>query len=220
MLSAFPLGRSQRGLTMIEVLITVVILAIGMLSMGALQLMSKRSNFEAAQRTTATFLAHDILERMRVNPTQLEEYAGTQTELPVAMGTPRFATAPGVLCSAAGSNCNAFELSQFDLWEWEQMLLGASEVLTTDGTQTGGLAEPTACLYTTVPSGATNRSGQYMVAIAWRGGTKLSNPTAPAAMTPDPYACGADTSKYHSSTTATDNAHRRVLVVTTYIHAP
>lgn len=67
--TSFPCPRQARGFTLIEVLITVVILAIGLLSLAALQLSSLRSNNAALTRFEATNLVYDILDRMRANRT-------------------------------------------------------------------------------------------------------------------------------------------------------
>ncbi len=55
------------GFTLIEVLVTVTILSIGLLGVGKLQGFGLKQNQNAAQRTPATILAYDILDRMRAN---------------------------------------------------------------------------------------------------------------------------------------------------------
>lgn len=52
---------------MIEVLVTMVILAIGLLGVAGLQIASVRNTQVAAQRSIATQQAYDIAERMRAN---------------------------------------------------------------------------------------------------------------------------------------------------------
>src|SRR6185295_1538044 len=61
------LARRSRGFTMIEVLVSLVVLSIGLLGVAALQLTSLRSNHSSAMRSQATFLAYDIIDRMRAN---------------------------------------------------------------------------------------------------------------------------------------------------------
>lgn len=207
----------QSGITLVEVLITVFVLAIGLLGTAMLQFMSKRSNFEAVQRTTATLLAHDILERMRANWPAITTYAGSLETPVVDLGGGTIATEPTPACTPASPCSTPTEIALHDLWEWEQAIDGAAEV---DGTSnTGGLYLPTACLYSRVSEAATDRSGNYIVAIAWRGPTEMTNPVNPIspAPTPDPYACGAASGKYDGESGA--NTHRRVLVVETYINA-
>lgn len=62
------IGQSrQRGMTLIEVLVTVIIISVGLLGVAALQLTSLRNNYDAYVRSQAAVLAGDILDRMRAN---------------------------------------------------------------------------------------------------------------------------------------------------------
>lgn len=61
--------RPQRGFSLIEVLVTVLILAIGLLGLAGLQSTALRSNHSAYLRSQATVLAYDIIDRMRANRT-------------------------------------------------------------------------------------------------------------------------------------------------------
>ena len=58
---------SQSGTTLIEVLITVVLVSIGLLGLAGLQLTTVQNSNSSGERFEATTLAHDILERMRAN---------------------------------------------------------------------------------------------------------------------------------------------------------
>lgn len=62
-------ARRQVGATLIEVLVTFVILAIGIMGLAGMQLRSLTYSQSALYRTTATGLADDILDRMRANRT-------------------------------------------------------------------------------------------------------------------------------------------------------
>lgn len=57
----------QSGITLIEVLITVVLVSIGLLGLAGLQLTSVQNSNSSNERFMATTLAQDILERMRAN---------------------------------------------------------------------------------------------------------------------------------------------------------
>ena len=46
--------KQQGGITLLEVMIAVLVFAIGMLTTASLQLTSKRANYESLQRTTAS----------------------------------------------------------------------------------------------------------------------------------------------------------------------
>jgi type IV pilus assembly protein PilV len=58
----------ERGFTLIEILVTVVLISVGLLGVAALQLTTLRGNQDAYVRSQASVLADDILDRMRVNP--------------------------------------------------------------------------------------------------------------------------------------------------------
>lgn len=60
---------AQRGATLIEVLIAVIVLAVGLLGLAGLQASSVQANQSAYYRSQATLLASDIADRMRANRT-------------------------------------------------------------------------------------------------------------------------------------------------------
>jgi type IV pilus assembly protein PilV len=57
----------QRGATLIEVLVAVLILSVGLLGLAGLQMTALKSNHSAYYRSQATVLAYDIIDRMRAN---------------------------------------------------------------------------------------------------------------------------------------------------------
>jgi len=71
-----------RGFTLIEALVALVVLSIGLLGVAALQLTSLRSNHSSAMRSQATFLAYDIIDRMRAN-----REAAVAGDYDIALGT-------------------------------------------------------------------------------------------------------------------------------------
>ena len=188
----------MQGFTMLEVLVAVFILSLGMLGIAALQVTSKRTNFEAVQRTSATFLTQDLLERIRSNPAQMTTYtnagAGRTMTLTGADGI------TSVDCASAA--CTTPALAMYDLYEFSQALSGVAE--RANGNLTGGLVSPTVCI-----TGPAARPGYVNVAIAWRGMTKLSDPGSNA--------CGA-TSGFYDAPSGGTNVYRRVLFVNTYVN--
>jgi len=195
----------QSGTSLIEVLVAVAILAIGLLGIAGLQLVSKQSTFDSTQRTTATMLANFIIERIRANPSTLVTYAGTDTSPAATVGGVTLASEPAPNCSVSAP-CNNLELALHDIWEWEQLIDGAVEKSGT--ANTGGLLQPTACITTTVSAALTDRSGQYIVTIVWRGKTALTNPSTTNT-------CGSTSGKYDNN--PGDNAFRRMLVIETFV---
>lgn len=83
----------QAGFTLIEVMIAVLVMAIGLLGFALLQTMSVRYAQSANQRTQATNLAYDLLDQMRSNRmsavtyTQATFSGGTDTACSRSTGT-------------------------------------------------------------------------------------------------------------------------------------
>ncbi|MFT7413440.1 MAG: type IV pilus assembly protein PilV [Methylophagaceae bacterium] len=60
---------NNTGFTLLEVMIAVFVLAVGLLGLANLQMLSLKNNHSAQYRTSATILAYDIIDRMRLNRT-------------------------------------------------------------------------------------------------------------------------------------------------------
>jgi type IV pilus assembly protein PilV len=63
------LSRGQRGISLTETLIAMMILAVGMLGVAGMQTANVRNSHSANQRTMATILASNMAERIRANRT-------------------------------------------------------------------------------------------------------------------------------------------------------
>lgn len=77
--SAVNMAIRQSGVSLLEVLIAVLVLAVGVLGAVLLQTNALRYSASAAAHTQATFIAYDMLDRMRANPTDLPSYATNVT---------------------------------------------------------------------------------------------------------------------------------------------
>jgi len=66
------LGKTQynKGVTLIEVLVTTIVLAFGLLGLAGLQANALRNNQSAYQRSQATYLSYEMMDRMRANRIQ------------------------------------------------------------------------------------------------------------------------------------------------------
>lgn len=157
-----PLSR-QRGNSMMEVLVSLVVLSFGSLGVAGLQATSKRANHEAKQQLTATFLANDIIEKMRNNPGALATYAGA------AVGGGTISAEPSPNCSATDP-CSASQMAVHDRWLWEQAIDGIA--IKQGSVKAGGLVQPTGCI--------SNTNGQVRVVLAWYGAEALSDTGAAA----------------------------------------
>jgi type IV pilus assembly protein PilV len=103
--------RRARGVTLIEVLVTMVIVAVGLLGLAGMQVRGLSIQKDAHGRALATQLALDLADRMRSNTGALTNYTFT-TPYPSGAYTPP--TAPD--CTTA--TCTAVQQAQFDLGGW------------------------------------------------------------------------------------------------------
>jgi len=182
----------QRGFSLLEMLVALVIFSIGLLAVAGLQTVSKQANFEGMQRTTASQIAHGLLEDMRMNGDAINIY---RTGGDIGGGTIGGEPVPN--CHGAAA-CNSAQKAAHDRWFWEQAIDGNLE--TNAGAGTGGLMLPTLC----VTGPAVGGPGIYQVTIVWRGTASITNSVN------NP--CGAATGNYGA-----ENEFRRIIQVPTYI---
>lgn len=78
----------QQGFTLLEVLVTMVVMALGLLGYAGLQMASLKNSASAYQRSQATILAYDMIDRMRANRIQAvaSTYNITYGAVPAAAG--------------------------------------------------------------------------------------------------------------------------------------
>jgi type IV pilus assembly protein PilV len=183
---------SQRGFSLIELLVALIVFSVGLLAVAGLQVVSKQANFEAVQRTSASQVAYGLLEDMRLNGDAIATYLGAGE-----MGGGTRGDEPAPNCSGV-SVCTAEQKALHDLWFWEQVLDGDLE--TSGGVGAGGLTLPTLCI--TGPAGGS--AGVYEVTIAWRGSASLNNGNASA--------CGTAGANYGGA-----NEFRRIMQIPTFI---
>lgn len=126
------------GFTLIEVLVAILVLAIGLLGLAGLQATSLRNNQSAYNRSQATQLAYDIADRMRANVLGITTYT-TGTALAVAN------------CKNT-SGCSPVEMAANDLFEWNSAISVALPNLAT-----GNLTLTNAGLYVITISWSENR---------------------------------------------------------------
>jgi len=82
LLNIKPKGRksySCSGFSLIEVLVALLVLAIGVLGIAALQFKALKYGNDANVRTQISYLASDITDRMRINRTNIASYVGNYT---------------------------------------------------------------------------------------------------------------------------------------------
>lgn len=153
--------RTQRGATIIEVLVAVIIVVVGLLGLAGLHSRVSLAEVEAFQRAQAVVLAQDMVARINANRRNATSYVTTS---PLGTG--------GSLQS-----CASLTGAALDLCEWNNELLGAGE--TSAGTNVGAMTGARGCVDQTVAT----MPRQFKVSVVWQG---TISTIAPGATT-----CGA-----------------------------
>jgi len=122
-------GRSQRGDTMIEVLVTIIIIAIGVLGAAALQVTTLKNLSSSNSASIAAIVVEDFSERMRANPTAA--LADTYVH----------AAAPDAYPDCVANACDMTQLATYDIGTWWALLTtvlpsGSGQVTRNAGTNT------------------------------------------------------------------------------------
>lgn len=98
----------QAGFTMIEALVSIIVVGVGLLGLAFLQAQGMAFNTSSYVRTQATFAAYDLVDRMRANPAAALTGAYAATVAPTTYTD----------CDVAGAGCDTAQLAEFDLGRW------------------------------------------------------------------------------------------------------
>lgn len=136
------LKQRTRGFTLVELLVSLVVMTVGMLGIAVLFVEGLQINRTSAYRTTAVGLAADMADRIRTNIDAQDEYAGT---------------GPGAnnACVNGPIDCSAQQLADDDWFWWLAEVQKQLPVGTTANIEVTGVA---------IPGGTMDR---YDITLQW-----------------------------------------------------
>ena len=105
--------RKQRGFTLVEVLIALLVLSFGLLGIANLQLSGVSKSRVSFERSQAALLSNEIVERIRSNLP-----AATAGNYNLAAGAA--AATPSSNCIGVSANCSPADLAAADLAYWQR----------------------------------------------------------------------------------------------------
>lgn len=146
----------QSGFSLLEALVTMLILAFGLLGVAGLQAKVQVSESEAFARTQAILLVEDMSNRISANRVAASTYVTGTTPLGTGDGQP--------------ASCAGLTALALDQCEWSQTLNGTSEQKS--GSKIGAMVGARGC----IDKVGTNPDA-YRVTVVWQGATRLKAPS-------------------------------------------
>jgi len=159
--------KTQRGFSMIELLVAVLVMGIGVLGITGLQMVSLQNNRGALLRGEAVQLAYDMLDRVRANPGA--NYGGLN-----------LGTAPPAATNCHTNNCTEAQMVTFDQAVWK-CSLGLWNTNANCVALRNGVVLPTAANQPGLPSGdgrvsVNGGTGIVTITVQWQE-PNLANPS-------------------------------------------
>ncbi len=118
--------RPERGFSLVEVLVALLVLSIGLLGLAALQTVGLKFNTQSYQRTQATLLGYDIIDRIRAN--SIAKAAGNYDSVTASYFPPSPPDCTSITCNPA-------QLATYDIAQWKTaiatMLTGGQGAIST-----------------------------------------------------------------------------------------
>jgi type IV pilus assembly protein PilV len=139
---------------MVEILVSLLLCAFGLLGFVALQARATAAELEALQRSQALILLQDMVARLNANRQQAADYVSA-----------------GLIGEGEVEDCDGLDGAARDLCEWGNLLRGSAEVR--DGQTVGAMVSARGCI-----TRADNADARYIVAVAWVGNDATSAPTS------------------------------------------
>ncbi len=171
----------QRGTTLIEVLVALVLVSIGLFGYIALQTKIIQIDLDNYQRSYALICAEDMVNRLMINNTVADR---------ACYSTEEFSTLPGEWGANDTSELGCDNRSDADLLAWNKMLRGENEIRS-DGDEAsgvGGIIKGVGC----IERDLTDNKLWY-VSVAWQGFAEMALPDTAST-------CGNDNNRYETGT--------------------
>lgn len=147
----------QAGFSLLEILVTILILAFGLLGLAGLQAKIQVSENESFQRAQAILILQDMANRLSANRINSASYL---TTTPLGTGD----TQP--------NSCTALSGALQDRCEWSRTIKGASERQSGTSASIGAMVDGRGCVEQINTNPPT-----YRISVAWQGMSPLKAPS-------------------------------------------
>lgn len=159
----------QSGTSLLEVLVTVVILTFGLLGLAGLQMKTRMIEMESYQRSQAMIVLNDMVNRFQMS-----------------RGNPAGFITGGVIGGGQAAACSSLTGAAFDLCQWGNALRGAGE--SSGANNLGAMIGARGCItqiQAPVTTAGACAPGIYEITVAWQGMFRTVAPQNTCAQTVD-----------------------------------
>lgn len=163
-----------RGVALIEILISLVILLFGLLGLAAINSRANLAELESYQRIQAVQLLQDMAERLKANRKVATCYSNGLTGI-------QLSSSASIIPACMAGNVQQQTQAVADLTAWSDMIKGQSEVAAS-GTNIGAMTGAIGCI--TLDDAANSI---YLIAVSWQGLAETVAPLSKGAAFP----CGS-----------------------------
>lgn len=162
----------QDGFSLLEVIITMAILAVGLLGLAGLQARALNAEADSFSRAQAMMLANEMADRMNSNLTEVKTSTAASTgynQQNSSSVNVVFGTGYSNDCITAANNTPALQatccagkssIAARDLCEWDLSIKGTGESVS--GSKVGGVSAGRACVFN------TGTSGEFQIDVVWQ----------------------------------------------------
>lgn len=151
----------QRGIGMVEVLVTLFISSIAITGLAGLQIQAIKATNDASQSSIAMWVAQDLIERIKSNPKAAQDGSYNIS----LSANEDCAASPAKICTPyfngtqqSGSTCDPQELASFDTWD---VMCGVSSSKTL-------VAHPAAVLAAAQLTVECSNAGSCDISLSWQ----------------------------------------------------
>ena len=150
----------QAGFSLVEAMVTIVILAFGLIGLAGLQMKTRAVEMESYQRAQAMVILNGMASQFQMNRSNAATYVNAGT------------------IGGTVKDCSAKVGADYDLCQWGNELSGAAEA--SGGTNIGAMIGAKACVVQiSAPSTAAGACapGIYELTVTWQGMFKTAAPS-------------------------------------------
>lgn len=162
--------KMQQGVGLVEVLVALLVFSVGMLGVASLQVISRKSSFEAQQRQEAVLLASEMVALIKSRSTG---HSFAEIKTAYTAGDPAIITVlsePGTACDVHPYGCTLTQKAAWDQHLWSKSIVAAA----VSGSGQGLVGAKGCVLFGTA---ANSADPVVRVIVAWKSMTEMGSAT-------------------------------------------